>query len=179
MFYHLVPMMSSLEWIGWKHIEKRLIVKNFECLDEEGNLKVVKCFPKVISGRQSSAIQLKNLCGKCCRVYAFHVLEEVENDTPRLEGFHVLQEFRNIFPDEIPKIPPKGGIDFIIELVPRVAPVSKTPYRMSILEMPELKMQLQVLLEKKYIKPSVSPWGAPFLFVKNKDDTIWLCIDHI
>ena len=69
--------------------------------------------------------------GKVAGVYAAHVLEAAENDTPRLEGFHVLQEFRNIFPDEIPEIPPKGGIDFIIELVPRVAPVSKTPYMMS------------------------------------------------
>ena len=101
--------------------------KTFECLDEKGNLRVVKGFPKVISRRKSSAMQLKKFYGNGCRVYATHVLEATKNDTPRLEGFHVLQEFRNIFPDEILEIPPKGGIDFIIELVPRVAPVSKTP----------------------------------------------------
>ena len=84
----------------------------------------------------------------------------------------MLQEFRDVFLDEIPGIPPKRDIEFTIELVPGVAPVSKVPYRMSILEMLELKMQLQELLENKYIRPSVSPWGAPVLFVKKKDGTL-------
>ena len=110
-------------------------------------------------------------------MYAAHILEETENETPRLEEFHVLQEFRDVFLDEIPWIPPKRDINFIIELVPGAAPVSKTPDRMSTLEMLEMKMQLQELLEKKYIKPSVSPWGAPVLFVKKKDGTLRLCID--
>ena len=90
----------------------------------------------------------------------------------------MLQEFRDVFPDEILGLPPKRDIDFIIELVLGVAPVSKTPYRMSTLEMLELKMQLQELLEKKYIRPGVSPWGAPVLFVKKKDGTLQLCIDY-
>ena len=111
-------------------------------------------------------------------MYAAHILEEIENEIPRLD-FHVLQEFREVFPDEIPRLPPKRDIDFIIELVPGAATVSKTPYRMSIPESLELKMQLQELLEKKYIKPSVSPWGAPVLFVKKKDGTLRLCIDYI
>ena len=82
-----------------------------------------------------------------------------------------------MFPDEIPGLPPKRDIDFIIELVPGVAPISKTPCRMRTLEILELKMQLQELLEKKYIRPSVSPWGAPVLFIKKKDGTLRLCID--
>ena len=77
-----------------------------------------------------------------------------------------------MFPDEIPGIPPKRGIDFTIELVPGATAVSKTPYRMSTPEMLELNMQLQELLEKKYIRPSVSPWGAPVIFVKKKDGTL-------
>ena len=78
----------------------------------------------------------------------------------------MLQEFMDVFLDEIPGLPPKRDIVFTIELVSGEAPVSKTPYRMSTPEMLELKMQLQELLEKKYIRPSVSPWGAPVLFVK-------------
>ena len=69
----------------------------------------------------------------------------------------MLQEFRDVFLDEIPGLPPKQDIDFTIELLPGVAPVSKAPYQMSTPEMLELKMQLQELLEKKYIRPSVSP----------------------
>ena len=68
-------------------------------------------------------------------------------------GFH----WGDVFPDEILGLPPERDIDFMIELVPGAAPVSKTPYKMSTLEMLELKMQLQELLEKKYIRPSVSP----------------------
>ena len=64
--------------------------KNFECLDEEGNLRVVKGIPKVISRRKSSTMLLKEFYGKGCRVYATHVLEASEYDTPRLEGFHML-----------------------------------------------------------------------------------------
>ena len=79
---------------------------------------------------------------------------------------------------EIPRLPPNRDIDFTIELVPRVAPVSKKPYRMSTLEMLELKMQLQELLEKNYTRPSVSPWGAPVLFVKKKYGTLRLCTDY-
>ena len=72
--------------------------KNFECLDEEGNLRIVKGFPNVILGRKSSAMQLEKLYGKGRRVYVAHVLEIEENGTPRLEGFHMLQEVENVLP---------------------------------------------------------------------------------
>ena len=90
-------------------------------------------------------------------MYASHVLEEVENETPRLEEFHVLQEFRDVFPNEILGLTPKMNIAFTIERLPGAAPVTKTPYKMSTPEMLELKMQLQELLEKEYIRLSVSP----------------------
>ena len=105
-------------------------------------------------------------------------MEESKNETPRLEDFHVLQEFKDVFLDEIPRLPPKRNIDFIIDLMLGVATVFKTPYRMSTPKMIELKMQLQELLEKKYIRSSVSPWGAPVLFVKKKDGTLRLCIEY-
>jgi hypothetical protein len=95
---------------------------------------------------------------------------------PSLEYFSVLQEFEDVF-QEIPGFPPKREIDFSIDLVPGAAPVSKTPYRMSTPELKELQMQLEELLKKGYIRPSVSPWGAPILFVKKKDGTLRLCID--
>ena len=85
-------------------------------------------------------MQLKKFCRKGFILYAAHDLEAIENETPRLEDFPVLQEFRDVFPDEIPGIPPKRDIDFTIELVPGKAPVSKTPYRVSTPEMIELRM---------------------------------------
>ena len=92
--------------------------------------------------RHISAMQLKKFYRKACQLYVAHILEETEDETPRLEEFHVLQEFRDVFPDEIPGLPPKRDIDFTIELVPGAAPVSKTPYKISTPDMLELKMQL-------------------------------------
>ena len=85
----------------------------------------------MISARQISAMQLKKFCRKGFQLCATHILEATENETPRLEEFHMLQEVRDVFPNEILGLPPKRDIDFTIELVPGVAPVSKTPYRMS------------------------------------------------
>ena len=82
-----------------------------------------------------------------------------------------------MFPNEVPWLPPKRDVDLTIELVPGKAPVSKTPYRVSTPEMIELKVQLQELLEKRYVKKSVSSWGAPFLIVKKKYGTHKMCID--
>ena len=75
-------------------------------------------------------------------------------------------------------MPPKRDLGFTIELIRRVVPNSKAPYRLNILELNELKLQLQELIEKNYVRPSVSPWGAPILFVKKKDDISCLCTDY-
>ena len=69
-------------------------------------------------------------------------------------------------------------MDFTMQLVPGVIPNSKYPYQMNILDLNELKLQLQELIDKHYIRPSVYPSGAPVLFVKKNDDTRWLCIDY-
>ena len=140
-----------MDWLEAHRVKLDYYNNNFECMDEEGNPKVVRGIPKVILVRNISALHLKNCCRKGCRVYVAHVLEEIENETIRLEDYPVLQEFRDVFPNEILGIPTKRDIDFTIELVPGAAPVSKIPYRMSTHEMLELKMQLPELLEKKYI----------------------------
>ena len=69
-------------------------------------------------------------------------------------------------------------MEFAIDLVPRIAPISKTPYRMALVEFKELKIQFQELLDKGFIRPSVSPWGALVLFVNKKDGSMRLCIDY-
>ena len=74
--------------------------------------------------------------------------------------------------EEIPGLPPKRDIDFSIHMIPRAASVSKNPYKMSTPELKELQMQLEELLKKRHIRPSVSPWGALVLFVRNKYGTL-------
>jgi hypothetical protein len=90
----------------------------------------------------------------------------------------VVCEYPDVFPDELPGMPPDRDIEFAIELQPGTAPISKSPYRMPPAELAELKKQLQELLDKGFIRPSTSPWGCPALFVKKKDESLRLCVDY-
>ncbi|XP_052882767.1 uncharacterized protein LOC128291610 [Gossypium arboreum] len=76
----------------------------------------------------------------------------------------------DVFPEELPGLPPDREVEFAIEVHPGTTPISIPPYRMSPTELKELKVQLQDLLDRGFIRPSISPWGAPVLFVKKKDD---------
>jgi hypothetical protein len=95
----------------------------------------------------------------------------------KLEDIHVVQEFPDVFPDDLPGMPPESAIKFKIELQPGTAPIAKVPYKMLLVDMKELKIQLQGLLDKGYIHPSTSPWGCSVLFVEKKDTELHLCVD--
>jgi hypothetical protein len=95
-----------------------------------------------------------------------------------VERIPVVCEYPDVFPDELPGMPPDRDIEFAIELQPGTAPISKRPYRMPPAELAELKKQLQELLDKGFIHPSTSPWGCPALFVKKKDESLRLCVDY-
>jgi hypothetical protein len=96
----------------------------------------------------------------------------------RINELPIVQEFSDVFPEDVSDVPPEREVEFTIDLVPGTSPVSMAPYRMSASELGELKKQLEELLEKKFIRPSVSPWGAPVLLVKKKEGTMRLCIDY-
>jgi hypothetical protein len=83
-----------------------------------------------------------------------------------------------VFPDDLPGMPPKRAIEFKIELQPGTAPIAKAPYKMSPVELKELKIQLQGLPDKGYIRPSISPWGCSALFVEKKDKELSLCVNY-
>ena len=104
---------------------------------------------------------------------------DIDKEIPQLDQVPIAKEFIDVFPNESPGLPPYREIDFSIDLVPGTEPISMAPYRMAPAELRELKEQLQDLLDKKFIRPSVSPWGAPMLFVKKKDGSLRLCIDYI
>ncbi|GJX49675.1 putative reverse transcriptase domain-containing protein [Tanacetum coccineum] len=95
-----------------------------------------------------------------------------------MEDVPVIRDFPEVFPEELPKLPPPRQVEFQIDLVLGAAPVVRAPYRLASSEMRELSVQLQELLEKGFICPSSSPWGAPMLFVKNKDGFFRKCIDY-
>jgi hypothetical protein len=123
-------------------------------------------------------MQMRKYCRKGCPLYAIQVLKTIEDDKPSLEDHPTLREYKDVFPEEVPGLPPRRDIEFSIELASGAVPVSRTPYRMSTPELVELKLQLKEMMDRGYIWPSVSPWGAPVLFVKKKDGTLRLCIDY-
>ena len=87
-------------------------------------------------------------------------------------------EYPDVFPDDLPGMPPHREVEFFIELTPGSGAVAKNPYRMVPIELRELKAQLQELLNKGFIRPSVSPWGARVLFIHKKDGSLRLCINY-
>jgi hypothetical protein len=91
----------------------------------------------------------------------------------------VLDEFLDVRPKDLPEdLPPRRQVDHMIKVMPGVAPLAKAPYRMSHEELKELKVQLEELLTKRYIKPSKLPYGAPVFFVHKKDGTLKMCVDY-
>ncbi|GJT08960.1 putative reverse transcriptase domain-containing protein [Tanacetum coccineum] len=103
---------------------------------------------------------------------------EKKSDEKRLEDIPVVREFPEVFPEDLPGLPPVRQVEFQIDLIPGAAPVARAPYRLAPSEMQELSNQLQELADRGFIRPSTSPWGAPVLFVKKKDGSFRMCIDY-
>ncbi|GKV53533.1 hypothetical protein SLEP1_g60053, partial [Rubroshorea leprosula] len=123
------------------------------------------------------ALQAQKYLVNGCQGFLVSVID-ASSVTLRLKDIPVVREFPDVFPEDLPGLPPDREVEFAIDLVPGTGPVSKAPYRMASAELKELKVQLEELLEKGFICPSVSPWGAPVLFVKKKDGSMRLCIDY-
>ncbi|GJR63094.1 reverse transcriptase domain-containing protein [Tanacetum coccineum] len=103
---------------------------------------------------------------------------EKKLDEKRLEDIPVVREFPEVFPKDLPGLPPVRQVEFQIDLILRATPVARAPYRLAPSEMQELSNQLQELSDRGFIRPSTSPWGAPVLFVKKKDGSFIICIDY-
>jgi hypothetical protein len=97
---------------------------------------------------------------------------------PEIQDIPIVCEFPDVFPEDLPGLPPERDVEFVIELKPGMAPVSRRSYLMPPNELAELKTQLKDLLEKVFIRPSSSPWGCPAIFVKKKDQTLRMCVDY-
>ena len=132
----------------------------------------IHALPRVIL-----ALCAKRLLQKGCKRHLAYVVV-TRKEVLKLDNILVLREFSNVFPEDLPGIPIDREIEFSIDLLPGTFPISKEPYQMAPTELRELKEQLQELLNKGFIKPSASPWGAIVLFVKKNDGTMRLCVDY-
>jgi len=109
--------------------------------------------------------------------YLVYILNS-DDEGPRMKDISMVKEFPDVFPKELSGLPLELEVEVSIDTFPRVPPIAQQPYRMAPTELNELKTQLQELLDKGFIRPSNSPWGALVLFVRKKDGTHRLCIDY-
>ncbi|GJT48858.1 putative reverse transcriptase domain-containing protein [Tanacetum coccineum] len=121
-----------------------------------------------------SCTKTKRYISRGYQVFIAQVIEK-KSDKKRLEDIQVVKEFPEVFPEDLPGLPPVRQVEFQIDLIPRTAPVARAPYRLAPSEMQELSNQLQELADRGFIQPSTSPWGAPVLFVKKKDRSFRMC----
>ncbi|GKB16558.1 putative reverse transcriptase domain-containing protein [Tanacetum coccineum] len=141
---------------------KMLVVKG-NC--DESRLKVVSCI-KVIKYIEMG-----------CHLFIAHVTKK-EPQEKHLEDVPIICDFPEVFPNDLPGLPPPRQVEFRIELMPGAAPVARASYCLAPSELKELSDQLKELSDKGFIRPSLSPWGAPVLFVKKKGGPFRMCIDY-
>ncbi|GJX23080.1 putative reverse transcriptase domain-containing protein [Tanacetum coccineum] len=138
------------------------------------------------NGRESrltiiSCSKAQEYMAKGCQIFLAQISakkEEDKSEGKRLKDVPIVRDFPEVFPEDLPGLPPARPVEFQIDLIPGAAPVARTPYRLAPSEMKELSKQLQELSDKGFIRPSSSPWGAPVLFVKKKDGSFRMCIDY-
>ena len=125
-----------------------------------------------------STLQARKMLDSICQGFLAYIVDLSLEDTRQASDIPITRNFLYVSPEDLPGLPPDHEIEFIIELLPGTVPVCKTPYCMAPEESKELKVQLQELLDKGFIRPSHSPWGASVLFVRKKDRSIRLCVDY-
>ncbi|GJX91226.1 putative reverse transcriptase domain-containing protein [Tanacetum coccineum] len=139
-----------------------LIVKSDKGMSQ---LKVISC------------IKARKYIEQGCHLFLAYVSKKKLKEK-RLEDVPVICDFPKVFLDELLGLPPLRQVEFQIDLVPGAAPVARALYHLAPSEMRELSVQFQELLEKGFIRPSSSPWGASMLFVKKKDGSFQICFDY-
>ncbi|GJV13474.1 putative reverse transcriptase domain-containing protein [Tanacetum coccineum] len=151
-----------------------------------GNETLTFCGNESSNGRESrltviSCSKAQEYMAKGCQVFLAQISakkEEDKSERKQIEDVPIVREFPEVFPEDLPGLPPARPVEFQIDLIPGAAPVARAPYRLAPSEMKELSEQLQELSDKGFIRPSSSPWGAPVLFVKKKDGSFRMCIDY-
>jgi hypothetical protein len=167
----------GMDWLESHEAILNCKTKWLSLVDDEGQRHVIVGWNQGVSLRFISSLQLRKSMRKGCKLYAILALNE-KGVAEGLEHLPVVREFADVFPEELPGMPPERELEFTIDLKPGTEPIARTPYRMSTPELQELRMQLKELLDLGLIRPSVSPWGAPVIFIRKKDGSWRLCIDY-
>ena len=179
----LLPLKEICVAIGMDWLERFHAV--IDCPQKQVRVRTPSGGELVIQGDRSAASAVFCSAARARRYlqpgalgYIAYVMDTSRTGSRVLSEMPVVREFPDVFPEDLPGVPPERQVEFRIDLVPGAAPIARTPYRLAPPEMQELSTQLQELLDQGFIRPSSSPWGAPILFVKKKDGSHRMCIDY-
>ena len=174
---HDFDIILGMDWLA-KHRATVDCHRKEVHISQPGEPEVIFCGErKILSTSLINVMQANKMLRKACQGYLVYAIE-FSNREMQLAKVPVVNEFCDVFAEDLPGLPPDREIEFEIELAPGTGPISIAPYRMAPAELKELKMQMEELLSKGFVKTSTSPWGAPVLFVKKKDGSLRLCIDY-
>ncbi|XP_071719004.1 uncharacterized protein [Rutidosis leptorrhynchoides] len=156
----------GMDWLSKNHA-------NIACAEKAIRIPLANGETLVVQGEKSGAklniiscMKAHKCIRKGCQAILSHV-KEIESEKKQLEDVPVVKDFPGVFPEDLPGLPPHRQVEFQIDLIPGAAPVARPPYRLAPSELQELSNQLQELLDKGFIRPSSSPWGAPILFIQD------------
>ena len=174
---HDFDIILGMDWLA-KHRATVDCYRKEVQFSQPGEPEVIFCGErKILSTSLISVMQANKMLRKACQGYLVYAIESA-NSEMQLEKVPMVNEFFDVFPEDLPGLPLDREIEFEIELAPGTEPISIAPYRMAPAELKELKVQMEELMSKGFVKTSTSPWGAPVLFVKKKDGSLRLCIDY-
>ena len=174
---HDFDIVLGMDWLSKHRATLDCYKKEVRLVRPEEPGVIFRGIRREIAPSLINAMTGSKMLRKGCQGYLALVVDRRQEGT-RLEDIPRVKEFPDVFPDDILGLPPDREVEFTIDLIPGTEPISIPPYRMSPAELRELKAQLEELLSKGFIRPSISPWGAPVLFVKKKDGSLRLCIDY-
>ena len=174
---HDFDIVLGMDWLSKHRATLDCYKKEVRLVRLEEPSVIFRGIRREIAPSLINAMTASKMLRKGCQGYLAFVVDRRQEGT-RLENIPIVKEFPDVFPDDISGLPPDREVEFTIDLIPGTEPISIPPYRMAPTKLRELKAQLEELLSKGFIRPSISPWGAPVLFVKKKDGSLWLCIDY-
>ena len=174
---HDFDIVLSMDWLSKHRATLNCYKKEVRLVRLEEPGVIFRGIRKEIAPSLINAMTASKMLRKGCQAYLAFVVDRRHEGT-RLEDIPIVKEFPDIFPDDISGLPPYKEVEFTIDLITGTEPISIPPYRMALAELRELKAQLEELLSKGFIRHSISPWGAPVLFVRKKDRSLKLCIDY-
>ena len=174
---HDFDIVLGMDWLSKHRATLDFYKKEVRLVRPEEPGVIFRGIRREIASSLINAMTASKMLWKGCQGYLAFVVDRRQEGT-RHEDIPIVKEFPDVFPYDISGLPPDREVEFTIDLIPGTEPISIPPYRMAPAELRELKAQLEELLSKGFIRPSISPWGAPILFVKKKDGSLRLCIDY-